>query len=492
MTGVRTCALPIFIGSGPAGLAAAHDLALMGLRPTIYEMEPVPAGMLAVGIPEYRLPRELIMAEIEVIKALGVEIVCNMQVGQDISMRDIREQHAATLIAVGAKHSRAIPIPGHDAKGVMGGVEFLREASLKHPLSLGRRVVVIGGGNVAYDVSRTVVRQAGVDVSRVALRQPTVCEVHMCCLESLDEMPAEDTEIIEGDEEGIFRHNSFGPKEILVDDTGHVAGVSFKRVLRVFDENGRFSPEFDEDDVTTIEADTVLWAIGQKTDLSFLGPEEEDVHTTERGLVECDPETLRTTAQDVFVAGDVAHGTRFLIDAVASGKKAARSIYRFLTDKKLDKQVIGLHVLQSGPLREMDYEKIPRNPIPTLEVSERTLGIGIQVERGYGEKSAVSEACRCLDCGVNTIFDGDKCILCGGCVDVCPELCLRIVSVDRLQGEEDLSSLLAARYGEEPLSGQSAIIKDEERCIRCALCAVRCPVGAITMERFEFDGKWVE
>jgi NADPH-dependent glutamate synthase beta subunit-like oxidoreductase len=256
------------IGSGPAGLAAAHDLALLGYRPTVYEMEPIPAGMLAVGIPEYRLPRELIRAEVEVIRALGVEFVCNTEVGKDISFAEVRRTHKATIIAVGAKRSRAIPIPGGSGPGVLGGVEFLRDVALDEQSTdstlrqLGQRVVVIGGGNVAYDVSRTVIRQVGLDVSRSALRQADVAEVHLCCLESIDEMPADDAEILEGHEEGVMLHASMGPVEVLRHPDGRVRGVTFKRCLSVFDDNRRFAPRFDESDRTTIEADTVLWAVG--------------------------------------------------------------------------------------------------------------------------------------------------------------------------------------------------------------------------------------
>ena len=234
------------IGSGPAGLAAAHDLCLMGIRPVIYEMEPVPGGMLYLGIPEYRLPRNLIEAEIGVIQMLGADVICNTEVGKDITFSELRSRHAAVLIAVGAKKSRKIPIPNIDAVGVSGGVEFLREVALKTDLKLGARVVVIGGGNVAYDVARTLVRQTGYDVSSTALRQKGVKEVHLVCLESLEEMPADLHEVREGEEEGVTRHNSWGPREILVDDSGHVRGVVFRRCVSVVDENKRFAPRFDD------------------------------------------------------------------------------------------------------------------------------------------------------------------------------------------------------------------------------------------------------
>jgi len=213
------------IGSGPAGLAAGHDLALMGFRPTILEMEPQPAGMLYTGVPGYRLPRELIRAEVAVIQSLGVEIRCNTQVGKDVSFVDLRRDFAAVIIACGAKRSRALPIPNSNAIGVMGSVDFLRDVSLGKEVSLGQRVIVIGGGNVAYDVGRTVLRQEEYDVSRTAARMSGVRQVNLVCLESLEEMPADTVEILESQEEGIFRHNSWGPREILVDErnTGTIA-----------------------------------------------------------------------------------------------------------------------------------------------------------------------------------------------------------------------------------------------------------------------------
>ncbi len=483
------------IGSGPAGLAAAHDLALMGFKPTVFEMEPVPAGMLAVGIPEYRLPRDLIRAEVEVIRALGVEFVCNTQVGKDIQMAEIRRDHRATIVAVGAKRSRLIPIPGSDGPGVLGGVEFLRDVALEDRSAgstlgqMGGRIVVIGGGNVAYDVSRTVIRQVGYDVSRSALRQSAVGEVHLCCLESVDEMPADDVEILEGHEEGVVLHAGWGPVEIKRDAGGAVVGVTFKRCLRVLDEQGRFLPLFDEKDLMTIEADTVLWAVGQRADLSFIDP-DGDVKLNDRGLLECNAETLETTAPDVFVAGDIAYGPRLLIDAVASGKKCARRVRAFLTGKSITPSFQFVQIELPDYSRELDYEKLERTPIATVDAAERRAGQSTIVERGYGVEDATREACRCLDCGVNTIFDSDKCILCGGCADVCPELCLRLVSCDRLEGEAELSSLLGERYSDIDLADCSAIVKDEEKCIRCALCAERCPVDAITMERFGFTGQW--
>ncbi len=476
------------IGSGPAGLAAAHDLALLGFRPTVFEMEPVPAGMLAVGIPEYRLPRDLIAAEVQFIRSLGVEFRCNTQVGRDVSLAEIRQQHQATIIAVGLKRSRLLPIPGADAQGVLGGVELLRDVALGKDVDIRGNVVVIGGGNVAYDIARTVVRQTGVDISRTVLRRSGVQSVHLCSLESLEELPADDLEILEGDEEGVIRHHGLGPVEIVQDTAGRARGVVFQKCLRVFDDQGRFAPEFDQSDRVTVDADTVVWGIGQQADLSFLVA--DDIKRNERGLIEVDQETMCTSAADVFLAGDIAYGPRLLIDAVASGKKVARSIYQQLRGRRLVEKVDVTHIDLPDYAREQDYEKLRRTPIRTASAAQRKTSQNAIVEIGYDRPQAICEGCRCLDCGVNTIFDSDKCILCGGCADVCPEVCLELVSLDKLAGDDRLESVLGHHLEGEDPGGFSVIIKDETECIRCALCAERCPVGAITMEQVHTSSYW--
>jgi len=478
------------IGGGPAGLAAAHDLAVLGYRPTVFEMESEPAGMLGFGIPEYRLPRDVIRAEIEVIRALGVEFRCDTEVGTDISLAEIRRTHAATVIAVGAKYSRALPLPGADGTGVLGGVELLRAISLDRSPPLGERVVVIGGGNVAFDVSRTAVRQVGFDVSRTALRASTVREVHLCCLESLEQMPADDIEIIEGAEEGVRLHPGLGPREIHLDEEGRVKAISFTRVVSVFDDAGRFAPVFDEDDVTMIETDSVLWAIGQRTDLSFLDPERDGIEVDERGSIRIDPDSLQTSASDVFVSGEAGYAPGLMIKAVASGKQVARSVHAHVSGDHYIESAAGTHTCIPRYEREKDYEKLERRHPGAAPVDERKVSQNVEVESDYSVAEAFREAARCLDCGTNTVFDSSKCILCGGCVDVCPEDCLRIVSVDRLDAADDIGSVLDDLCGELPRDEASAIIKDESRCIRCAQCVDRCPVGAVSMERFSFEGVW--
>jgi len=479
------------IGSGPAGLAAGHDLALLGFRPTIYEMDPQPAGMLYSGVPGYRLPRELIRAEVAVIQAMGVEIRCNTQIGRDASFADLRRDFAAVIIACGAKRSRVLPIPNADAIGVMGGVDFLRDVALDKKVELGKQVIVIGGGNVAFDVARTVLRQEEYDVSRTAARMAGVRQVNLVCLESLDEMPADTVEILEGVEEGVLRHNSWGPREILVREINgqkFVRGVRLAHCTQVYDENKRFAPKFDESVTTEIEGDTVLLSVGQSADLSFLDPQRDGIEIRSPQAIVNDPATGATSAPGVFVAGDIAYGPRLMIHAIASGKQAARSVYRYLRGREIAPEEVQFHFPLDHYSREKHYERRQRLHIPTRSAEERLREPSSLVEIGYNEAQARAEAGRCLDCGVNTIFDGERCILCGGCVDVCPTVCLKLVSFDRLTLSSELET--ATRELALDLLDLSAIIKDEDRCIRCGLCAQRCPTTAITMERFTFSKEW--
>ena len=479
------------IGAGPAGLSAAHDLALLGFKPVVFESEPVPAGMLAVGVPAYRLPREIIAREVAVIEALGVEIRCGVSVGKDLSFAQLRQDYSAVLIAVGAKSSRELGLPGERGPRVYGGVDMLRAVSLGEPIDIGREVVVIGGGNVAYDVARTVVRQIAFDTARTAARLPGMSKVSLVSLEGLEEMPADTVEIREGDEEGIQRLNGWGPLAIERRGDGSVTGVVFRQCTRVYDGNRRFAPLYDDSTRTTVSCDTVLLAVGQSTALDFLNVGGEDIEMMRPGWPRVDPSTLRTSADGVFVAGDLAHGTRLLIDAVASGKAAARSIYEAVTGRKLHFETVTTHKVLELYRRERGYEAVRRQEIPATEPEDRLSHPEVCVETGYDREMAMREASRCLDCGVAPIFDGTKCVLCGGCADVCPTLCLKLVPLSELSGDTDLQHEIRAVLGEQvDLAGNSAILKDEDRCIRCGLCAMRCPVDAITMERVAFSTEW--
>jgi NADPH-dependent glutamate synthase beta subunit-like oxidoreductase len=479
------------VGGGPAGLSAAHDLALLGFRPIVFETENVAAGMLAVGVPSYRLPREVIRREVEVIERLGVEIRTGVTVGRDVTFAALRRDHAAVLIAVGAKRSRLLGIPGERGPRVYGGVDFLRAVSVGEALDLGESVVVIGGGNVAYDVARTVVRQAAYDAARTAARLPGKHRVVLASLETLEEMPADTVEIREGDEEGIERRNGWGPVEIERGGDGRVTGVLFRRCLRVYDEQRRFAPVFDDAVREAVPCDTVLIAAGQAPDLGFLADGGTDVEEFRPGWPRVDAATLQTTAPGVFVAGDLAHGTRLLIDAVASGKKAARSIYQSVTGRTLHPETLTAHLPLPRYRREIGYEGLRRVEPPAAGVGERLAGPAAQVELAFDEGDARREASRCLDCGVTPVFDGSRCVLCGGCADVCPTSCLKLVRLTDIDGGAPLDAVIDTVFGNASARQESsAILKDEDRCIRCALCAMRCPADAIEMERVQFATTW--
>ena len=510
------------IGAGPAGLSCAHELALMGFAPTVFEAQNLSGGMLVLGVPEYRMPREIIRAEIEAIESLGVKIRLNQRLGKDFAFSDLRAQgYEAVFLGIGAHKSRELAIEGVQFDGVLRAIDFLLNINLGFRVTLGRKVVVIGGGNVAFDVARSVLRQTellagmsaaelrtalrqaasvleqltarepeapdevrlALDVAREAIRKG-VPEVHMYCLESLDEIPAAHEEIEEAEKEGIQLHTRFGPKRIIGRD-GKVTGIELIKASRVFDENRRFNPHFIEGSEEIMECDTVVLAIGQSADLAWIRP-EDNLKVTPRGTLQTDPATMATSRPDVFAGGDVAFGPRIIITAVAEGKRAARSIAKFLTGRvPAEPRQARVTIYDTDRYRmKPDYEKLARRAPPTLAL-DRRIGIA-EVEQNYAEPDARQQADRCLKCHVGPVFDGDKCILCGGCADVCPEYCLRLVDVARLRGDERLQSAFVARYGRIPVAGeQGAIIKDETRCIRCGLCATRCPTGAITMERVE-------
>jgi ferredoxin len=235
----------------------------------------------------------------------------------------------------------------------------------------------------------------------------------------------------------------------------------------------------------------VLLAVGQMPVLSFLEDGGGDVKMARPGRPQLDPETLATTAPGIFVAGDLAHGTRLLIDAVASGKAAARSVYRYVTGRSLSHDMLQSHIVLDGYERERGYEMLRRTPVPVTPPESRLKSPSAVVEIGYSPAEAVREASRCLDCGVTPVFDGSRCVLCGGCVDVCPTQCLKLVGLDRVSGDSTFNALVDALHGPDAgRADNSAILKDEARCIRCALCARRCPAEAITMERTAFSVNW--
>ncbi|MFQ5652496.1 MAG: FAD-dependent oxidoreductase [bacterium] len=499
------------IGSGPAGMSCAHDLALLGYKVTVFEKHDVPGGMLTLGVPEYRLPRELVRMEINAILNLGVELQLGKGLGVDFSLRDLKENgYEAVFLAIGAHKSRDLQIEGVELDGVLRGVDFLLNINLGYKVDLGKKILVIGGGNVAIDVARTAARQERVqevasditqalDVARSAVRFGAK-EVNMVVLESREEMLATEEEIQEAQEERIQIHNSLGPKRI-VGKNGRVSGLETIRCVSVFDPTGRFDPQFESGTERILDADSIIMAIGQTSDLSFLHP-EDGVEITPRNTIKIDPETFATTAAGIYAGGDVCFGPRLAIDAIADGRRVARSIDEFLTGQKHEDKKIHVRVYDTYEYEQQpDFEKVDRVAIPALPI-DRRVGVA-QVELGYTEEQAVLEARRCLRCWINTVFDGreetgSECILCGGCVDICPQNCIALVSLHRLVSDPETMAEL--EHSQDFLLGRgrtgtgeevegAVMLKDETICIRCGLCAKRCPVDCIKMEGFEIEEK---
>jgi NADPH-dependent glutamate synthase beta subunit-like oxidoreductase len=494
------------VGSGPAGLGCAQDLRLMGYEVTIFEALPDSGGMLRYGIPDYRLPRAVIDREVGAIEGLGAVLETNHPITADFGLSQLKDEgYEAVFLSVGAMRGRDLNIEGADKDGVIKAVDYLLNLNRGYRIDLGEKVVVIGGGSVALDAARTAVRefyqpmeeiemtadavvgQPAMDAARGALRGGA-SEVHVISLESLDELPAAQTvqgkdELHEAVEEGIQLHPAWGPKAIR--GGKRVEAVDFVGVRRVFDDDGRFNPEYDPDRTLTLEVDSVILAIGQQPDFSFLS-EEDGIELTPAGTIRIDPETLATTAKGVFAGGDAVFGPRIAIEAVANGKLAARSIHDYLSGGRA---AIRMEVeIRKIPADEYSmpagYEKRARRGAPTLPTDRRT-GI-TEVEEVMTEEQARAQAERCLSCHVDTIYDPLKCVLCNRCADVCPEKCLTFVPLERVEmPPEQLESALDS-YGHDRDQPLTVLLKDDTVCIRCGLCALRCPTEAMTMERFNF------
>lgn len=498
------------VGAGVAGLTVAHDLARAGYRVTVFEAGPVAGGMMTMGVPLYRLPRELVQAEIDAILSLGVELRLNSPVGAPgRTLADLRaEGFQAFFLGAGLQGSRELNVPGAKRPGVIQGLEFLKLVNLGQTLDIGPRVVVVGGGNVAFDVARTALRQTAeereeaereglritADVARTAARAAGVREVHLVCLESREEMPADAIEIEEGLHEGLVLHPSFGPKQIVGEDG--VTGFEMVRCLSVFDSERRFHPQFDDSHRETIACDTVIFAIGQQAKFDFLQP-EDGIALSERGLIQVDPETFQTSRPDVFAGGDVVLGPRLFIDAIATGQVAARGIHDYL---RRTTTTVALRSRWEPAVYTMaqDWEIAQRDlppsraPLPT-EIAQAGNRL---VEENYPEAEARHQAARCLRCDVQTWFEGPLCVACNGCVDVCPSDCLHLVGLSQVAKDPRLLALAETQLGivagdlDRPAAELDALgaamLKDETACIRCSLCATRCPTNAFTMRRFLF------
>ncbi len=495
------------IGAGPAGISAAHDLALMGYRVTVFESTDQAGGMMYHGIPEFRLARAVIEKEIQKTLDLGVEIKLNTALNEEFGIKELRDQgYEAVFMSVGVQKGRDMRIEGADLDGVIKAIDYLLNINNGYRVNLGRKVLVIGGGFVAFDAARMALRAAmqgdtssegetghdvktALDAARAAIRSGAV-EVYMASLESFAEMPVMRTtqgreEFEESKHEGVRFLPQRGAKR-FIGDNGKVRAVEFMGVKRTYDDEGRFNPIYDPELSETIEADSIILAIGQQADLSFLKPADH-VELTPQGTIKVDRETLATSAPGLFAGGDVAFGPRNLIEAVANGKRAALSIDDYLRGVKTD-LVVNLRI-EELPTRSYrrpeDYEKCARETPPTISLNRRT-GIS-EVETGYGEAEARQQAERCLYCHIQTIYDAEKCVLCNRCVDICPEYCLKLVPVEELALEPEVKERIVEQSGVWLTGPLSAMLKDDEKCIRCGLCAIRCPTDAMTMEVFYYE-----
>ena len=392
------------IGGGPAGLSCAYYLAEKGYRPTVFEREARPGGMLMNGIPSFRLEKDVVEAEIDILRELGVEFRCGVEVGKDVTIAQLREQgYQSFYVAVGLQSGGKLNIPGGDADGVMAGIDFMRQVNLHEKKTLSGKVVVIGGGNIGADVARTAVR-CGAE------------SVHLYCLEAYDDMPMGEEDRSECERDGITVHAGWGQTEIVVED-GKCAGIRFRKCTRVKNDEGRFAPEFDDSVSEQAECTTVLYCIGQKVDWRELLTGTA-VEFNPNGTVKADPVTYQTAEKDIFVGGDAYTGQKFAIDAIAAGEEGAISLHRFvqratLTVGRNRRQFIELD--KENALIPVNYDTTPRQRIGYNEALRRTFS---DERVAFTEEQIKKETARCLSCGAS-IVDPNKCIGCGVCTTKC-------------------------------------------------------------------------
>lgn len=428
------------VGSGPAGLTAAHDLVGRGFRVTVYDAKDRVGGMLRHGIPNYRLPDYALNRDIEYLISCGIDFETGVRIGEDISIEELQERYDAVIIAVGLQGSRALPIPGAEAKNVLAALCFLEEAaSGDHPAMTGR-VVVVGGGNVAIDVARTALRLGA-------------SEVMVTCLESEDEMPASEHEIQEAYGEGVRFNCSWGP--VSVKTAGDcVDGLSVVKCTSVFDSNGAFSPTFDETTATVLQADTVIFATGQTPQTQGL-----DVGLSPRGLIEIDDDSMCTTRHRVYAAGDAVTGPRRVIDAIAQGHRVAACVMRDLLDDSSALEACDAQGIAIGEVPDSMRKKIQqraRVQMDKLEFYECTDSFA-EIEFGYTPYEAAREAQRCLGCTSGARLAQEKCASCLTCMRVCP-------------------------YGAPGVRVGGYLYFDAEACHACGACAAECPAQALSIE----------
>lgn len=427
------------VGSGPSGLTAAYDLANLGHTVVLYERNQALGGHFLTSLPTYRLPRENLQKDVEAILAAGIIVHTGVEVGRNITVKQLREEYDAVVIAVGLQESKELPLPGADHPDVLKALPFMRQANLGENPATGSRVLVIGGGDVAMDVARTALRLGAGQVTVI-------------CIEFREVMPAHTSEVKEALEEGVSLVNGYGPVEVVVDN-GRLTGLKAQKVKSVFDSSGRFNPTYEPDVFITLPCDTVILAVGQGPGHEFINGSGLEVNA--RGLVIVDTTFLNTSIDGVFTCGEVLTGPGLAIAAVASGHRAAMVVKQYLNGGKW----VTAETVQDtiGVLPSAVADRIPhhnRGEMPVLPAALRVQNFA-PYELGFDEKTAIFEAGRCLSCGLGAQVFADKCAGCLTCQRVCPYEVPLVEGVARM-----------------PVEG----------CQACGICAAYCPAYAITVD----------
>jgi NADPH-dependent glutamate synthase beta subunit-like oxidoreductase/ferredoxin len=484
------------IGAGVNGLSAARQLARKGYKCTIYERYPVPGGVMWVGVPEWRLPRDVIAEECEQILEMGIDIHYNTEVGKDIPFQKLVDDYDVVLISAGCQIAQEMDVPGEDLNGVVSGIGFLEDVNLgQKNVWVGKRCVTVGGGFTSMDCVRSVLRM-GAETSIMTYRR------------SIHEIPVEELELEEAEIEGVEIMYMVSPNRVIGDENGNVTGIEMIRnELGAPDAKGRRRPEPVPGSEFVIDCDMVLVAIGQRQDNSFLG----DVlpNRDRRGVPFLD-QNLRTELPNVWASGDYVINPTNFISSIGEGKRAADLIdqqMRGTKPKVRDLEITRVpteyistpNALLSEGIAEWsmssmsrrlvwgdDYSAVGRQEMPTLPVPNRGLGTldtTLEVELGLTKSIGFEEAKRCLQCQLNIFIDGHRCILCNGCVDACPHLCIEMISPDRIysiDNDVELAQMARAELG--PYA--AAMVIDERSCIRCGICVDWCPTECLTMDHF--------
>ncbi|HUY76413.1 MAG TPA: FAD-dependent oxidoreductase [Ktedonobacterales bacterium] len=463
------------VGAGSAGMGAARDLAERGFDVTIYDMYPTPGGMMVGGIPVWRLPREVTREECdEYLEALGIEVKLNTTVGKDVQLTDLMRDFDAVYLGAGCMLSNPLTdpnnkvVPGSELQGVVAGLPFLEKVNFGEPTFVGKHVIVLGAGFTAMDCCRSSIR-FGADKVYVLYRR------------SKEEMPSDEYEV----DEAMLEHVEFtylcSPVEILSEDGIHVSGVKMIRNrLGDPDAGGRRRPVPVPGTEFVVEGDMVISAFGQYADTSWIPAKELNLEVNRWGIPLVDRDTWMTSHPGLFAGGDFTEGSRNLISAIADGRDAAAAIARYLQVADIPaEQAVEIELPDFRRGMVDDYESIPYQVIPSLPLQKR-YSITTEAETGYSADEAITQARRCLQCQLNITIDPSICILCSGCVDICPYDCISMQGLTRVVKGDKLHELAASEW-----EGGADMIIDEEKCIRCGLCIVRCPTDAISMVQFE-------